>query len=669
MKLITKLVAAAMLASLTAGPVLAGVCNQNTCSTRLMGSVTSGAAPGFKPVQGATVSIYRAGVGAPELLEEVVTNARGQFSASLPKQEATETRYVVAVIGRTELMTVMAPGDRPLVRINEITTVAAAYAMAQFFAGKEISGKSLPLQVAAGMFRNLAAPDRGEVSQVLRRSPNADETNARRLMATLSNVLANCVRNGAVDSCAPLFAFTDGATTTLEAVISIAHNPARNVHEIFALGNTVQPFKPALLATQGPDAPDELMRLDAFTVAVKVNRSGRKNAKGKELCPIGGPANLVFDDKGYAWVSNNVVQGTTGSANCFFVLKPDGSPADGRDGTPRSPIFGGGVLGQGFGITRDPSGNIWSGNFGWGGVNPNGSVSEFSPMGTPLSPETGFVSTLDRVQGTTSDASGNIWMASYYGNTINVFPGGNAFTDYPAYQDSNTSPFHIVVDDNGAGYVSYTGTSTLSKFIYTPTGLAKQFTVAVGSDANPKGIGLDTEGNVWATAGAESRIYAFDSSGTSIGAGFDGGGIVGPWGLSVDSHDNVWVANFGPPVQADLKFRLSRLCGVDTLHCPSGVMTGQPISPETGYTLPSGGDQVRLASGKPLYWPIKVPSYKPLMRATATQIDMAGNVWVANNWKPSAINNLLVNPGGDGMVIFVGMAAPVAPGIGQPKAP
>jgi hypothetical protein len=363
------------------------------------------------------------------------------------------------------------------------------------------------------------------------------------------------------------------------------------------------------------------------------------------------------------------VQGTTGSANCFFVLKPDGSPADGRNGTPRSPIFGGGVLGQGFGITRDPSGNIWSGNFGWGGVNPNGSVSEFSPMGTPLSPETGFVSTLDRVQGTTSDASGNIWMASYYGNTINVFPGGNAFTDFPAHQDDNTSPFHIVVDDSGAGYVSYTGTSTLSKFTYTPTGLAKQFTVAIGSDANPKGIGLDTEGNVWATAGAESRIYAFDSNGTPIGAGFDGGGIVGPWGLSVDSHDNVWVANFGPPVQADLKFRLSRLCGVDTQHCPDGLTTGDPISPETGYTLPSGGEQVRLASGKPLYWPIKVPSYKPLMRATATQIDMAGNVWVTNNWKPSAINNLLVNPGGDGMVIFVGMAAPVAPGIGQPKAP
>jgi hypothetical protein len=98
---------------------------------------------------------------------------------------------------------------------------------------------------------------------------------------------------------------------------------------------------------------------------------------------------------------------------------------------------------------------------------------------------------------------------------------------------------------------------------------------------------------------------------------------------------------------------------------------GDPISPETGYTLPSGGDQVRLASEKPLYTPLNVPSYKPLMRATATEIDMAGNVWVTNNWKPSGLNDIGTsgNPGGDGMVIFIGLAAPVKPGIGQPKAP
>ena len=241
MKLLQFMAVAAALLTLVAGPVSAGVCSQNACSTRLMGVVTSGGARGGQPVQSATVKIYQATEGVPVLLTETVTNARGQFSAILQKQGATEIRYAVAANGRIELMTVMAAADRPHVRINEMTTVASAYAMAQFFDGKTIAGKPLPRQGATGMFRNLAAPDRGEVSQVLRRSPNADQTNVRRLMATLSNVLADCVRNGAIDSCAPLFTST-GGTTTLEAAISIAHNPANKVNEIFALGYAVQPF-------------------------------------------------------------------------------------------------------------------------------------------------------------------------------------------------------------------------------------------------------------------------------------------------------------------------------------------------------------------------------------------------------------------------------------------
>lgn len=667
MKFLPRLVAIAAFAAMLIAPASAEPCDENSCSKQLTGVVSSGALPFDEPVKGVRVSIYRAGVAAPVLLARTTTNARGQFKVRLPRtQSPSEIRYAVASNGNIELMTVIDAGDRPRLRINEMTTVASAYAMAQFLDGKTISGKPGPLKIAAAMFRNLTKPEDGTVSNVLRRSPNADETNARRLMATLSNILAACVRKGAGGDCAPLFSATGGSATTLEAMISIARNPTKNVREIFALGDAATPFRPALLASQGPDAPNELMRLDAFTIAVKVNRTSANN--GKEKCPFGGTGNLVFDDNGYAWITNNVVQGTTGSANCFAVLKPNGSPADGKNGTPKSPISGGGVLGQGFGITRDPSGNIWAGNFGWGGVNPNGSVSKFSPIGKALSPKAGYVSTLNRVQGTTSDQAGNIWMASYYGNSIQVFPAGNPYSNYPAYADSNTSPFHIVVDDTGAAYVSYTGTSNLSKFTYTPSGLQKVFTAPIGSGDNPKGIGLDTQGNVWATGSTESKIYAYDPNGNLLGA-FGGGGITGPWGLSVDSHDNVWVANFGPDTQLDLKYRLSRLCGISTEHCPAGASTGDPISPETGYTLPSGGDEVLLANGKPLYSPKKVKSYKPLMRSTATQIDMAGNVWVTNNWKPSGLNDLVDNPGGDGMVIFVGLAAPVKPGIGQPKAP
>jgi sugar lactone lactonase YvrE len=421
--------------------------------------------------------------------------------------------------------------------------------MAQFISPKGISGKALPLRVAASMFRNLAAPAEGSVSQVLEKSPNADETNARRLVATLSNILASCAREASEGACEALFHLTKiGKTspaTTLQAAVSMARNPANNLVDLFHLGDVTQPYQPALLPSQGPEAVEEFTRLDAFTLAVKVNATGAKNAQGEELCPFGGPGNLVFDPKGYAWITNNVVQGQAGSSSCFYVLKPDGSPSDGANGTPVSPLSGGGVLGQGFGITRDPSGNIWAGNFGWGGVYPTGSVSKFSPKGEPLSPSSGYVSTLDRVQGTTSDQSGNIWMASYYGDSVHVFPKGNPFTRYPVFQDENTNPFHIVIDDKGAGWVSYTGTSALSKFTLTKRGLVKQFTVPIGTAANPKGIAVDSTGNVWATAGGESKVYAYDTDGHLLG-GFSGGGITGPWGLSSDSKGNIWVANLAP---------------------------------------------------------------------------------------------------------------------------
>jgi hypothetical protein len=51
----------------------------------------------------------------------------------------------------------------------------------------------------------------------------------------------------------------------------------------------------------------------------------------------------------------------------------------------------------------------------------------------------------------------------------------------------------------------------------------------------------------------------------------------------------------------------------------------------------------------------------PLMRQTAVEIDQAGNVWAMNNWKPTFKIDAAPqdgNPGGDGAVIFVGLAKP-----------
>src|SRR5690606_33766071 len=130
---------------------------------------------------------------------------------------------------------------------------------------------------------------------------------------------------------------------------------------------------------------------DAWTIAIKVNKSGDDSVL------FGGPGNVAFDSRGYAWLTNNVVQGTPLSATTIMVLKPNGHPADGGLGLPTSPINGGGILGSGWGICVDPFQTVWVGNFGWGGVNPtepdvecpddsvgpcpNGSVSTVSPAG------------------------------------------------------------------------------------------------------------------------------------------------------------------------------------------------------------------------------------------------------------------------------------------------
>jgi len=183
--------------------------------------------------------------------------------------------------------------------------------------------------------------------------------------------------------------------TTSEALANLAREPGLHVDAIFALTLLSDAYAPHLVAMP-----------DAWTVAVKVNDTG-SDAKGLEF---GGPGNLAFDQRGYAWVTNNVVQGTPDSTDSVVVLKPNAQPADGRKGTPVSPLTGGGLLGTGFGVTADPKGFAWFGNFGWGSCSTcdpspdgNGSISRFTPSGAAMSQPNGYQGGPLRAQGLASD--------------------------------------------------------------------------------------------------------------------------------------------------------------------------------------------------------------------------------------------------------------------------
>jgi hypothetical protein len=666
----------------------------------LSGTVLSGTSP----LAGATVSVYRLifatsqSPGTGTLLVTGTSNGAGKFSVTVPACQCGAAYYAVATLANgVELATYIGETIAGEITINELTTVATAYAFAQFFNSQgAIAGKRQPLQIANGFAEELVSSASGVLSAVIQSPPNADQTNTRRELGTLANILAGCVRNPS-NGCTELFRLT-GAATTLQATINIARHPADNVGALFNLGEGTKAYTPYLdKVLNGPEAADKLRRLDAFTVAIKFNATGRVDANGHEECPFGGPGNLAFDVSGNAWIAINTVQGTPVSAHCQVVLKPNGQPADGSLGAPASPLHGGGLLGQGYGVGIDPSNHVWSGNFGWGGVLPKdaagntaGSVSEFTLQGAPLSPETGYTGDLCRVQGLASDVSGNIWMASWGNDTVAVFPGGTPpQPGNPAFfhQEDYSQPFGVAIDRDGAAWVTNEGKSTVSKFKLVNNRIEKRFEVPVNdplpprenssgnplanpclrvqpsepapASVHPKGIAIDQEGNAWAVASAIDGVSVIRNDGAGRQT-FYGGGIVRPWGVAVDSRDNIWVANFGNIEQADEKYGISELCGTARNGCS---MTGAALTPATGYTLPSAGDQVLLHNGDPLYGPYaEVQSYKPLMRMTAVVIDMAGNIWAINNWKPETINDaLLGNPGGDGIVIFIGLAAPVMP--------
>ena len=521
-----------------------------------------------------------------------------------------------------------------------------------------ISGNSFGLQIAAGMNDNMVTSATGQSSTVLLNSPNADQTNSLRSTRSLANLLAACVEDPTVT--ASLFVLTTPAggpppSNTAQALANLARDPGQNVEGIYALTLLSSLYTPQLVTMP-----------DAWTVTVKVNDSG--NDEPDFL--ISGPGNLAFDQRGYAWVTNNTTQGSPNSCTFNLVLKPNGQPADGSNGTPRSPLTGDGILGAGFGVTVAPHGSVWFGNFGWGNpgcdwcfptTNGNGSMSRFTLTGMPVSPPDAYQGGPVRAQGLASDANGNIWISSYGNNSLYVFLHGNPHHVVSFLQYEGSGPFDVALAADGTAWVSNSGglpfgenPRSVAKYALVDGILEQQFLRCLGRQLG--GLSVDSQGNAWVASQGNTRVYAIRPDGTEIGH-FTGGGMDSPWDTAIDGEDNVWVANFGslhlltPP----FKGRLTKLWGV---NAQPGHSVGEPISPATGYTVPSAGSQILLHNGDPLYGQGAPPSFIPTMRQTAVVIDQAGNIWSVNNWKPDIDIDFGGNPGGDGIVIFVGLAPP-----------
>jgi hypothetical protein len=228
-------------------------------------------------------------------------DATGRFAISYqPPADPTAVLYLVAEGQRAggqrsiALAAVLDPARiLPDVVVNERTTVATAYAMAQFTNGRRVGGKAPGLQNAAGTAQNLADVATGGIGSVLGSHPNGALTSTLPTFNSLANMLAACVQDAA--NCEALFAAARpprGAAPddTLEAMVNIAHNPWLRVPELFAVSQLQAQYEPALAAGEAPDA---------WTLAIRYHGDG---PLGQE---IDGPGNLAFDANGNAWVTSS----------------------------------------------------------------------------------------------------------------------------------------------------------------------------------------------------------------------------------------------------------------------------------------------------------------------------------------------------------------------------
>lgn len=654
------------------------------------GEINGTVRSGEQVIPNSNVTLFRSGTGSGiSILGDDIADEEGNFSISFnPPSDENAVLYIIAEndplnIAKTNQLSnssnvrlALMLGRLPVVSdvvINERTTVAAAYAMAQFFVPGGIDGTYPGLQNAADISQNLSDPSDGGIASMLGSFPNGFSTQTLPIFNSLSNMLAACVNSDA--GCIELFdlATSPGGvepTNTLDAAVNIAHFPYQNLEELFVLSEEQDVYTPALLTTEN---------ITAWILALRYVGNGME---------FNGPGNIAFDKDGNAWIANNYIfdldpldpEGNVCGDTHVIRLTPTGQDA------PGAPYEGGGLYGAGYGITLDPEGNVWVGNFGFQGSNCpldlmelSKSVSKFSGDGVALSPDAtddnpgGFMGagvTINQPQGTVSDKEGNIWIANCSGRSITQFPGGDpdlAFEIKPV-DETDTEllmrPFDIAIDINGNAWVSSNGNDSLYQFDKEGN-IINSLTGTDAEDAGiklPMGVATDTLGNVWVSnsgivriacdgqdfpgffevvaltlapgfMGENASVAMIDSDGNPSGP-FKGGGLFVPWGMAIDGNNNVWTSNFQGR-------RISQVCGAEPENCPPGFETGDPISPEGGYF------------------------FDGLTRSTAVEIDPSGNVWATNNWKIFTVQQ---NPGGNAVVVYIGLAKPVnTPLIGPPE--
>jgi hypothetical protein len=550
---------------------------------------------GTQPVVGASVQLYVAGTNGNGstptalLTTPLITDSKGGFDATTYTcPSTTSILYVVATGGHigvagasnSAIVLMTSPGAcnnsilantnaTYTLTVDELTTVASAYAFAQFLnAGAQLGAtttNSSGITLAAGTLANLVnianGAGTGSGFPTTGTSPIAK-------LNSLANLLNACVVSSGSGSaaCSSLFSSVTTGTApanTLDAALDLVKSPGTNVATVYSLSMTSSAYAPALAA-----APSD------WTLFVTYTGGGMND-----------PSAISIDSKGNVWVASYF------STASLFT----------NTGTP---VFGTGLSGDGlgniYGGTVDANDVMWIANEPGVANNYVSSVSVLTPGGTAASGSPYTMGGLNFPISIAVDQTNVSWIVDYGNSHLTLLSNAGAAqsgaTGYDGVDASGNGnfifPVAVAVDGNRNGWVANQSSNTITKV--TASGPAYTSYI-VGN--GPSGIAVDAGNNVWSANYYGDSVGVVSSAGSVLSgaSGFTGGGVLHPQGIAADGAGTVWVANYRGP-------SLSEVAGV---NAKAGV--GAALSPAAGWA----------------------PDAK-LLEAFGLAIDASGNIWISN---------------------------------------
>jgi len=406
----------------------------------------------------------------------------------------------------------------PYVVVNEVSTIAAAYAFAGYATDAvhvSSSGTSLANTGIANAFANAANLESISTGAALTTTPAGNGTVPQSEIYTLANILASCINSTGpgFTACTTLFSNAESAgssgtvpTDTATAAINIAHNPGANIGTLYGLSTATPPFATAL-SVQPND----------FTVGVIYSGGG-----------LSGVAAFGIDALGDMWLVND-------TGNSISEFGPSGAAISTASG------FTGGGLSNPTGIAIDNSGDVWT-SF------PNGNrISEFGSNGIAITTASGYTGGGMNHPGSSAiDTIGNVWLANQNGNSISEFSSGGTPVLSTGYSGGGiNNPRGVSIDGSGSVWLANQSGNSLSKFSSAGAAVSTASGYTGGGLNTPKDLALDSSGNVWVANNGNNSISKFNTSGTAIStsSGYTGGGLSAPVVIAIDGAGNVWLAN------------------------------------------------------------------------------------------------------------------------------